>query len=235
MTDQITAKHDNESPKGDSTIDPVSGAETKVTRGSAEPAAKPKGQPTPLPAVTKLKKGSATPRATRGNRRLGFVSTIARIVWSGPKFLGKIIWGLGKLTVWKIPCYAYRNYRGIKSKKLRRATALGAVLLIGVGAFFLWPALEQGISADTGKEACEFLARPAARLYVDGKLESQEVPPIFRIRLATGRHTVRFVSPENRSHEASIVVVRGKPTQWFMNFINDTLDERSLISKRENK
>ena len=235
MTDEIDAKSDNESPKDDSTFDPASDEETKVILDSLEPPAKPKVLSMPVPAVTKLKKSSETPKETRGSSRPGFSSTIVLIVWSGLKFLGKVIWELGKLTVWKIPSHAYGTYRGIKSRKVRRGVALGGVLLIGVGAFFLWPAPGQEVSADSGQETCEFLARPAARLYIDGKLASQELPPIHRTRLDVGRHSVRFVSPKNRSHEASIVVVRGKPTQWFMNFINDTLDMRSLISEKEEK
>ncbi len=226
MTDEIAVKSDKESPRdGSTTPDQANGSGTK---------AKPENQTMPAPAVTK-KKGAALPKVTRGSTRGGFVATIALIVWAGLKFLGKVIWKLGTFTVWKIPRHAYRTFRGIKSRKLRRAVALGVVLLIGVGAFFLWPALEPQLAADTRRESCEFLARPAARLYIDGKLMSQEIPPIYRTRLEAGRHAVRFVSPKNRSHEASIVVVKGKPTQWFMNFINDELDERSLISEREEK
>ncbi len=222
MTDEIKANSDGKSPQDGSTSGP---AHSVVN-----------AQPLLVPAVTKMKKGSPPPKATRdGSNRRGFVSTIAFIVWSGLKFLTKVIWNTVKFTIWTIPRCAYRAFRGIKSKRLRRATALGAVLLIGVGAFFLWPALEKQLSADSSRETCEFLARPAAKLYVDGELVSQEVPPIYRTRLEAGRHAVRFVSPKNRSHEASIVVVKGKPTQWFMNFINDTLDERPLISEKEEK
>ncbi len=224
MTDEINVNSDGKSPQDGSPSDTA----RSVTQANAQPLL--------VPAVTKMKKGSPPPKATRdgGNRR-GFVSTIAFIVWSGFKFLFKVIWNIVKFTIWTIPRCAYRAFRGIKSKRLRRATALGAVLLIGVGAFFLWPALEKQLSADSSRETCEFLARPAAKLYVDGELVSQEVPPIYRTRLEAGRHAVRFVSPKNRSHEASIVVVKGKPTQWFMNFINDKLDERSLIPEREKK
>ena len=238
MTDEIDAKSNNQSPndstpkdqspndsapkdqspKDDGTFDPAREDETKVMLESLEPAASPgkaEVQPLPVPVVKK-KTGSEKPKEACGSGPFGCVSRFA-------------------LAVCKAPGRTYAAYRAIKSTKVRRSVALGVGLLVGIGAFFVWPGAGQDVSADPRKESCEFLARPAARLYIDGKLASKEVPPIHRVRLDVGRHTVRFVSPENRTHKASFVVVRGKPTQWFMNFIDNKLDERSLISEREEK
>ena len=82
---------------------------------------------------------------------------------------------------------------------------------------------------------CEFLARPAARLFIDGKLASEEVPPIYRTQLELGEHTIRFVSPGNRTNEIRINVVKHLPTQWFMNFFEGRVDERPLSSEKEAK
>lgn len=221
MTDKIGAKRGEKLPDDEhSSFDPASEDETKVVLESLEPPkqpeplkplapAKAESQPMPVPAVTKMKKSGEAAKAARGSSLLGCVLTPARAVW--------------------------KSYRGISSTRVRRAVALGAGILVGAGAFFMWPAAEREVAADPGQETCEFLARPAAKLYIDGALASQEVPPIHRTRLELGEHTVRFVSPENRMHQATIVVVRGRPMQWFMNFVTGELAERSLISEREEK
>jgi hypothetical protein len=163
----------------------------------------------PVPAVTKIKKSGEAAKAARGSSLFRSVLSPARSVW--------------------------KSYRGIRSTRVRRAVALGVGILIGAGAFFVWPAADREVAADPAQETCEFLARPAARLYIDEALVSKEVPPIHRTRLAAGEHTVRFISPDNRAHQARILVVRGRPTQWFMNFVTGELAERSLISERSER
>ncbi len=154
----------------------------------------------------------------------------------------------------------------------RRWTSVGlclklfsALLVTGVGVFFIWPELEQEIwskprkevrselgsdvrskpeeevqskperevQSEQEKEVCEFLARPAAKLFIDGKLASEEVPPIYRTQLELGEHTIRFVSPENRTNEKRIDVVKGLPTRWFMNWAEGRVDERRLNPEKE--
>ena len=78
---------------------------------------------------------------------------------------------------------------------------------------------------------CEFLARPAARLFIDGKLASEEVPPIYRTELEIGEHIIRFVSPANRTKELRIDVVKNLPTRWLMNWVEHHVDERPLNSE----
>ena len=130
MTDKINVNSDGKSPPGDATSDQAHDSKAQANATA---------QPLLVPAVTKMKKGSPPPKATGGGNRRGFVSTIPFVVWSGLKLLGKVIWKAVKFTTWTIPRHAFGAFRGIKSKRLRRATALGAVLLIGVGAYFLWP------------------------------------------------------------------------------------------------
>ena len=80
------------------------------------------------------------------------------------------------------------------------------------------------------EETCEFLASPAARLYVDGELASGEVPPLYRTALPVGEHTVRFVSPSGLSREITIQVAKGRPEQWFMDFADGEVHRRAPAS-----
>ena len=70
-------------------------------------------------------------------------------------------------------------------------------------------------------EYCEFNARPAAKLFIDGELVAAEIPPAKGVELDVGKHTIRFVSPDGKTRETEIDVVAGKPTQWGMNFIKN--------------
>lgn len=101
-----------------------------------------------------------------------------------------------------------------------------------VPAFENTPALRSDTANDPASapvtEVCEFLARPATRLYIDGQLVSAEIPPIYRTELAVGGHTVHFVSATNRTHELRVHVVAGSPSRWFMNWIENRVDRRSL-------
>ena len=191
------------------------------------------------------------------------------------KFSCRIIYAFCKAALWTVPRYAYQRYRRISSRKVRHSIALSALLVTGVGVFFIWPEPEQEtwseperdvrseprkkarsepgsdvrsepekevqsepereVQSEPGKEVCEFLARPAAKLFIDGKLASEEVPPIYRTQLELGEHTIRFVSPGNRTHEIRIDVVKALPTQWFMNFVEGRVDERPLSSEKEAK
>ncbi len=97
-----------------------------------------------------------------------------------------------------------------------------------------WAAARAALAAPPlPTEICEFLARPAARLYIDGKLVSKEIPPIFRTELAIGEHTVRFVSVTNRTRELRIQVVEGSPTRWVMNWVENRVGQRSLDRHEE--
>ena len=189
-----------------------------------------------LNSVVKMKTNPTTPLSThrarvpRGGGKRGIVAKLAGFVSSCFKFLFTGSFGLFKLALWKLPKIAYRRYRGIRSTKVRRAVALAALLVIGVAVFFVWSSPTKGLWWN--KEMCEFLARPAAKLYIDGELASEEVPPIYRTQLEPGKHAIRFVSPEDRSHEVSIEVIKGQPTQWFMNFVEDQIYQRSPNSEK---
>ena len=140
---------------------------------------------------------------------------------------------LGKRLLWDYPKLGYRRYLAIESKSARRGIPGGAAaLLIAVLAVWLWP--WSGALA-TGFEFSEFLARPAAKLYIDGELATSEIPPIHRTQLSHGEHTIRFVSPENQEHEMTIHVAAGQPTRWVMNFVENRMSTSSLNTEEESK
>lgn len=216
-------------------------ANVKSGANAPGPSAQP-GQNMPPPTITKKTPATASRATTKGGaQRRPFLKAAGFLVWSGFMFLFKWNWTALRFLLWSIPSRIYHAFRRIKSNKLRRAAALGAGLLIGIGVFFLWPVAKESVSAvgptrngagtespSTNQVMCEFFARPAAKLFIDGEIASPEVPPIFRTPLEVGEHSIRFVSPDGRSREETIEVRKGEPTQWFMNFINDSLDEREL-------
>ncbi len=228
-----------------------SGETRPATQGVTRPARQ---------AVRLVKKNSRG----SGSRR-SLAAWLWTIVWWCLRFSCRIIYGLCKVPLWTIPKYAYQRYRRISSRKMRLSIAISALLVTGVGAFFIWPELEQmnfsewkrdvrsepggDVRSDPGgdvrsdpaleaqseprTEVCEFLARPAARLFIDGKLASEEVPPIYRTELEIGEHIIRFVSTANRTNEIRIDVVEDLPTRWFMNWVEDQVDERPLQSDED--
>lgn len=162
--------------------------------------------------------------------------------------------------------------RGSPAARRRMSVGLclkifSALVVTGVGVFFIWPEPEQeiwskpreevrselgsdvrsepeeeveseperAVESEQEKEVCEFLARPVAKLFIDGKLASEEVPPIYRTQLELGEHTIRFVSPENRTNEMRIDVVKDLPTRWFMNWAEGRVDERRMNPEKEAK
>ncbi len=219
-----------------------SGETRPATQGVTRPARK------AVRLVKKNDRGS-------GSRR-SLAAWLWTIVWWCLRFSCRIIYGLCKVPLWTIPKYAYQRYRRISSRKMRLSIAISTLLVTGVGAFFIWPELEQmnfsewkrDVQSEPGgdvrsepaleaqseprTEVCEFLARPAARLFIDGKLASEEVPPIYRTELEIGEHIIRFVSPTNRTKELRIDVVKNLPTRWLMNWVEDHVDERPLNSDK---
>ena len=129
-----------------------------------------------------------------------------------------------KAVLWNLPKSAYARYQRIRSVAVRRAIDSAALLAIVASVLFVYRVVEN-------TERCEFLARPAAKLFIDDVLVADEVPPIYRTRLATGPHTLRFVSPRNRTHEVEIEVVKGRQIRWVMNFVRGRLDELPLNSE----
>jgi len=108
------------------------------------------------------------------------------------------------------------------------AIVLGAVVVLAVLISLFWPGWSGKPAAKPGMEFCEFLARPAAKLYIDGKLVAKEVPPIHSTQLKVGEHTIRFVSPSNKEHKTTIKVAKGRQVQWFMNFVEGRIYERHI-------
>jgi hypothetical protein len=86
------------------------------------------------------------------------------------------------------------------------------------------------IEAEPGTEICEFLARPAAKLFIDGKQVAEEIPPVYRLPLPTGRHAVRFEGPGGVAHEMTINVVAGNPRQWFVNLVDGKVRVRKPLT-----
>ena len=68
------------------------------------------------------------------------------------------------------------------------------------------------------KEEVEFVANRASRLYIDGDLVSEEIPPPYRVKLSVGKHTVRFRGLDGSNHELTIDVVAGRRELWSMVF-----------------
>jgi len=112
-----------------------------------------------------------------------------------------------------------RRLGGFRSNKVKGAILICAILVSAFLAYLFWLGPKMQAWSEPGKEFCEFLARPAAELYIDGQLASKEVPPIYSTQLGVGEHDVRFVSPDNKEHSTTINVEKGRRVQWFMNFV----------------
>ena len=145
-------------------------------------------------------------------------------VAGGLKTLLAPVVGIPRAVFWNLPKAAYARYQRIRSVAVRHAIDSVALLGIVASVLFVYRVVEN-------TERCEFLARPAAKLFIDDVLVSGEIPPIYRTRLGTGPHTLRFVSPRNRTHEVRIEVVKGRPIRWVMNFVKGRMDELPLNSE----
>lgn len=156
---------------------------------------------------------------------------------------------LFRAVLWRAPKYAFGvaggSYGRLSPRRRRLVVIGGAVALAGLtaGAFVRYPALWKrhfggasvGANAVPGaeEEICEFLARPAARLYIDGELVAEEIPPLHRTALSVGEHTVRFVSPSGATREITIRVAKRRPKQWFMNFVDGRVHGRPAASLKK--
>jgi hypothetical protein len=143
----------------------------------------------------------------------------------------------GRVAFVELPRRLRERFRKlVPSRKTRLAVASGsAAAVLAVATFLLWPESEPALAKQPGKEYCEFLARPAARLYIDGKLVAEEIPPIHRVQLDVGKHHIRFVSPDSRAHETEIEVVDGKPVRWLMNFVDNRLSRGAATAEEARK
>ena len=141
-----------------------------------------------------------------------------------------------KLAFVDYPKRVYSRYqKKVPSKKTRQVIAGGAILVVAIASYFLWPGSDGALAPRPGMEFCEFLARPAAKLYIDEDLVTAQTPPIYRTELTLGKHTIRFVSPDEKTHEKEIDVVAGKRIRWFMSFVENRLYERAWTVKEEAK
>ncbi len=141
-----------------------------------------------------------------------------------------------KLAFVDYPKRVYARYqKKVPSKKTRQAIAGGAILVVAIAGYFLWSGSDGALVPRPGTEFCEFLARPAAKLFIDEDLATAETPPIYGAELTLGKHVIRFVSPDEKTHETEIDVVAGKQNLWFMNFVENRLYERAWPAKEEAK
>lgn len=152
------------------------------------------------------------------------------LTWRLLKVLTRIVYEVVKATLWSAPRGIFSLIRRLfapgRSRKLRLATAAVVVAATAVGSHFLFLSY---VDAET----CEFLARPTATLYIDGKLASESIPPIHREKLRVGEHFVQFVGPDGEYHEVTIDVVKGSPTRWFMNFVDGRVVPRPTAEDGE--
>ena len=157
----------------------------------------------------------------------------------------KVGYVLCRAVLWQAPKYAFgfagRSYAKLPPPRRSLVKIGGGVILVMLSAASLtWyvvlstPAMSgpnvPSANPDAEEEVCEFFGRPAFSLYIDGRLVSKEIPPLYRTVLSVGEHTVRFVSPSGTTRETTIRVLKGRPTQWFMSFVDGRLHRRAPIS-----
>ena len=124
----------------------------------------------------------------------------------------------------------YRRLPPARRKRAIVASALVVLALPVAGYFWYDSAMAMGASALESvtlrwkaffveeKEEVEFVANRASRLYIDGDLVSEEIPPPYRVKLSVGEHTVRFRGLDGSNHELTIDVVAGRRERWSMVF-----------------
>jgi hypothetical protein len=180
---------------------------------------------------------------------------LAVLLWP-LKILARGVYLLLRAVFWQVPRAFFaamgRSYRKLPPRRRRRVMLGGALAtVILLAASFVWyealwptyfladrpwlPPVAPVPSED--EEVCEFFARAAARLYIDGEFVSEEIPPLYRTVLPVGDHKVRFESIKGKTkgevHEETIRVVKGGDTQWVMNFVEGEMiqQDRSLVTE----
>lgn len=158
-------------------------------------------------------------------------------LWRFVRFLARWIGISIRAFFWRIPRWGYtkvaESYRRLPPARRNRALVASAFIVLALpvaGYFWYDRAVAVGASALRSvtlswnaifaeeKEEVEFVANRPSRLYIDGELVSEEIPPAYRVMLSVGEHTVRFRGRDGSVHEISIDVVAGRRERWSMIF-----------------
>ncbi len=208
----------------------------------AVPPAAPKVRPTPAkrqarPRAKPSGRSSLVGRAARGTAR-GMYAGVRGIfigLWWVVKTLARGSYYTVRAIFWRGPkrfvVATRKRYRRL-SRPWRRRVVISAALIVvasgaGAGGWvylggpaeFLraaWLPWNPAGLPGPNEETCEFLARPAAKLYIDGEFVAGEIPPRYRTALAVGRHEIEFVDSDGQRHRKTIRVVKGRPMRWYL-------------------
>ncbi len=234
---------------------PAPGSSAPAGPPGAAPPSPPKPAPVPVAAPVPGKARRAAGRMlaglwwlVRAFARAGFsVASVMLVgVWWLLKLFARGAYVVFRAVLWQAPGYSFsvvgRSYRKLPPGRRRWVLAGGAVILVALSAaLYAWYQVlstplpggseVSAVSPTAEEEVCEFLARPAARLYIDGEAVVEEIPPLYRAALSVGEHTVRFVSPSGVTRKVTIRVAKGYPRQWFMNFVDGKVHRREAVLK----